>query len=232
MRRTVFLPVVLALAAAGPIPGEEAVRLAQAAMAAAGQPVLPMQPPARPLPSCDNTPTVTPFQGRWSAVTLTCEGPGGWRRVLRTGLPQVTADPEGRGTTVPPASAPVMVARHPLRRGAIVTAGDLREAQVAGIDPAQALPLAKLAVGRRLRTAIGEGQPLLERHLAPLLAVEAGQAVTLMIDTGTIAVSIGGEALESGEMGAVIRARVPGSGRVVEGRINGDRILQVGPKSF
>lgn len=228
MRRWLLLAPLI-LGAGGPIQGDEALRLAQAALTAAGQPAAAMEAPKRPLPACDHPPRVTPFQGRWDALAFSCDAPARWTRVLRSGSPD--EPPAPRGTSLPPAAPTVIVARHPLRKGALVTSGDLILAPVPGTDPAQALPDPALAIGRRLRTALGPGQPLLERQLEPLVLVEAGQSVQVLLDSGGFQVSIQGEALAAAAPGEVVRARIPSSGRIVEGRLVGDRILRITAKT-
>lgn len=219
-----------AQAAAQPIDGPTAVGLIQAAMQAAGVVAPPMAPPQRPLPACAHPPAVAPFQGRWNSAELTCQSPQPWRRVLRVAAGPPDAPPR---QAVPHQAAPaqaVLVAARPLRRGHRLAPGDLLPSRLAGVDPAQAMVRPQDAVGRRLRAALGAGQPLLERLMEPALAVEPGQRVDILAQGSGLAVAIEGEALQGGGMGDVVRVRVASGGREIEAEVSGPRRVTVTPK--
>jgi flagella basal body P-ring formation protein FlgA len=217
-------------AAAAPVSGAEAVALVAQAMAQAGAGAPNMPVPLRALPPCDHVPRVAPFQGRWTAAELACDSPQAWRRVLRTGAAPAAA-PQATPAAVPvPQTPPVLTAARPLRRGAVVLPGDLVPAPQPRVDPAQALDDPALAVGRRLRTAVGAGQPLLERHLDPLHLVEPGQRVGLVLLSRGFSVTAEGVALGGGGLGAVVAVEVLPGGRRIEAEVAGPRNLIVRPK--
>jgi flagella basal body P-ring formation protein FlgA len=216
--------------AAQPIDGPMAVALVQAAMQAAGMAPAAMAPPQRPLPACAHPPAVAPFQGRWTAAELTCSGPVPWRRVLRVAAGPDAAPPRQAAAALPEEAQVVLVAARALRRGHRMAPGDLLPARLAGVDPAQAVVRPQDAIGRRLRTAVGRGQPMLERQLEPALAVEPGQRVDITARDGGLAVAIEGEALQGGGVGDVVRVRVLSGGREIEAEISGPRRVTVTPK--
>lgn len=216
--------------AAQPIDGPTAVGLVQAAMRAAGVAPVAMAAPQRPLPACAHPPAVAPFQGRWTAAELTCETPVAWRRVLRVAARPDAMPPRRAAATLPEDAQVVLVAARALRRGHRLVPGDLVEGRLAGIDPAQAVLRLQDALGRRLRTAVGAGQPMLERQLEPALAVEPGQRVDISAQDSGLAVAIAGEALQGGGVGDVVRVRVLSGGREIEAEISGPRRVTVTPK--
>lgn len=209
------------------IDGVRAVALVDAAMRQAGMAAPTMEAPLRDLPACDHDPRVAAFQGTWAAAELTCDSPA-WRRVLRTGAPATRARSAPRPAVHP--SAPVVVtAARPLRRGEMVTETDLATAAMQHVDPAQALADLALAVGRELRAAVGQGQPVLERHLAPRHLVAGGQRVAVVLRSGAITVASEGIALGDGQAGDVVGVQMP-EGRRIEAEVAGPRNLIVRPK--
>lgn len=216
---------------AGPIPGETARLLVAGAMMQAGVGAPGMPPPLRPLPACDHVPRVAPFQGRWTAAELTCDTPVPWRRVLRTGAAAGTgAAPAVRPVRVPDNARPVLSAARPLRRGDLVSAADIVIRPVAGVSAAQALTDPVQAVGRRLRAAVGAGQPLLDRQLDPVLDVEPGQTVSVVLRSGAIELAAEAVALGGGRTGDLVPVQVFRDGRRIEAEVAGPRNLIVRPK--
>lgn len=209
------------------IDGAQAVALVQEAMTQVGMPVPPMSPPVRGFPPCDGEVRVAAFQGNWTAAELTCDSPA-WRRVLRTGMPGVRDLAPDR--TEPPFSAAIVVmAARPLRRGDVVTAADLTMAAGVRVDPAQALADPALALGRRLRAAVGQGRPVLERHLSPRHLVVEGHRVAIVLRSGAITVASEGVALADGVAGDVVAVQMP-EGRRIEAEVAGPHNLIVRPK--
>lgn len=215
---------------AGAITGEEAVRLVAQAMVDAGQVPPRMQAPVRALPSCSGTPRVTPLAGNWSSAEISCDQPTVWRRVLRTGaalsMPLSTRDSTGAAKNDLPLQTVLSVTR-PLPRGARIGPDDVMLLSQAGTDPAQVLSDPDLAVGRKLRRAIGAGQPLLERHLDPLLDIEEGQTVTVQLQSQGIDIASTGKALAGGVAGDRILIDPPSGGHPVEAMILAPGIVRV-----
>ena len=237
MIRRAGLGLVLGLACLAPAPvlsdgisGAEAVALIRDAMQQHGVPAPDMVTPLRPLPACDHPPKVLPQAGGWATVALRCTAPQAWTRVLRTGsratLPQ--GDPPAAGAGDPDGPL-ALTLRQPLPRGARITAADLVLHPVAGIDPAQRLHDPAQAIGRILRRALGQGQPLLERHLDPALDVEPGQQVTLHLQQGAIQIAATGTALAGGRIGARIPVRPASGGDPVEAMILVPGLVQPRP---
>jgi flagellar basal body P-ring formation protein FlgA len=217
---------------AGPVSGEMAVGLVRAAMTAAGAPAPAMTAPLRALPDCDHAPRVTPRGGTWAAAELTCDAPTPWVRVLRTGSAGAMTPPNEKGDRadiIAPTTAPTLVAARPLPKGRRIAPEDLATGQAAGIAPALRLDDPGLAVGRRLRVAIGTGQPVTERHLEPALDVEPGQLVTALLGTQGIEITTTAQAMAGGTIGDRIPLLNPSGGRKTEGVIIAPGIVRVRP---
>lgn len=209
------------------ISGDAALDLIRQAMAQAGVQAPAMVAPRRGLPPCDTAPQVQPLANDWSSATLTCAAPQPWRRVIRTGAPVAPRAPVAAGPTTPDTAPLVLTLTRPLARGARVTADDLTLAPYTGADPAQVLHDPALATGRRLRRALGVGQPLLARHLDPALDVEAGQSVTVQLTNGPIEIATTATALADGVAGARIPVQPASGGDPVEATIVAPGLVRV-----
>lgn len=116
-------------------------------------------------------------------------------------------------------SAEVLVARSALPAGRALTAADLaRERRDLSALP-DAIGREDLAIGQAPRSSLRAGQVLRQRLLVPALLVQRGEQVTIAASRGGIQVQAGGEALEAGALGAVIKVRNSASGRVIAARV-------------
>lgn len=215
--------------AASALDGEQTVRLIGRAMTAAGLPPPEMPVPARALPPCGHEPLVRPRLGDWRTVDLHCTAPGAWVRSLRTGAgvavpaTRVHAPDKARSTR-----PQVLGLARPLPRGARIGPDDLTLIDPGGPAPALALADRDLATGRRLRMALGVGQPLLDRHLEPLRDAEPGDRLTLQLASSGIEIAVEAEALEPARIGDRVRVRNLRSGREVSARLTARGLARVG----
>lgn len=123
----------------------------------------------------------------------------------------------------------VLVARHFLRRNAILSAADLRSerrelsALPGGYetDPAQ-------LIGRQLRQAFMAGMVISPRAVKMPSAVRQGDTVTLIVRQGGMQVTSSGIALSDAGLGERVRVRNSASQRVIEGTVIEERRVEVG----
>lgn len=210
----------LAMDYGGGVPGTEVGRLIRAAMAAAGQSVPEFADPARAFPPCAGVPAVLPRQGSWATAEVRCDAPV-WSRAVRTGAVAAGAS---AATAAPPASdaGPVaVVLARSVARGAVLTAEDVTLAPAGTRGPDGIFTDPAEVIGRRTRTALGVGRPVLLRQLEPVWLVARGNPVVLVAMAGGLAVSAPAEALDDGGMGDVIRVLNTSSGREVKAVVTG-----------
>lgn len=212
----VALTAVLAVGAtrAAAITGEAALAAIRDAMVAAGVDPPEMSAPMRDLPDCDHAPRVGQRGQGWAVAELSCDTPS-WSRLFRTGAPTVQMSAQDRRRP-DAAGAPMMTLVRPVPRGGRIMATDLMLGEFSGIDPAQAIRLPEQAIGRRLRVAMGPGQPLLERHLDPVQDIEPGQQVAVHVQTGAIMVSHMAVAVTGGRVGELVRLETPDGAKRIE----------------
>ncbi|MEY4983924.1 MAG: flagella basal body P-ring formation protein FlgA [Pseudomonadota bacterium] len=215
-----------ALAAGYPdgLPGAEVARLVSRALEAAGL-TATVAAPLRAFPACGSVPDVTARNGDWRTAEITCPAPR-WSRALRTGAQAATAAPDALAAPAAPQMA-VTLARS-LPRGAVVAAGDLTLAPVAGLGPDDIFTDPAEVAGRRLKSAVGAGRPLLLRHVEPRWLVQPGAPLLLEARAGGLSVTAPAEAREAGLLGDVVRVVNLSSGREVKATVTGPNRVSAG----
>lgn len=209
----------LAMDYGGGVPGEEVGRLIRAAMEEAGQAVPDFADPARAFPPCASKPEVLPRQGSWATAEVRCDGPV-WSRAVRTGAvigAAAMAAPDMETDDGPMA----VVLLRSVARGAVLMAEDVALAPAGARSPDGIFTDPDEVIGRRTKTALGAGKPVLLRQLEPVWMVARGNPVVLVAMAGGLAVSAPAEALDDGAMGDVIRVLNKSSGREVKAVVTG-----------
>lgn len=116
-------------------------------------------------------------------------------------------------------SARVLVMAHDVPAGQSIKDDDLTlERREVTLTP-DALSDVQAAVGLTGSRTLREGQVLSKRALLMPLLVVRGHSVSIVAGSGGIAVSVPGEALESGREGDVVRVRNTASGKVIRARV-------------
>ncbi|MBD1203339.1 MAG: flagellar basal body P-ring formation protein FlgA [Rhodobacteraceae bacterium] len=203
----------------GGVPGEEVGRLIRVAMEEAGQAVPDFADPARAFPPCASRPEVLPRQGSWATAEVRCDGPV-WSRAVRTGAvigAAAMAAPDMETDDGPMA----VVLLRSVARGAVLMAEDVALAPAGARSPDGIFTDPGEVIGRRTKTALGAGKPVLLRQLEPVWMVARGNPVVLVAMAGGLAVSAPAEALDDGGMGDVIRVLNKSSGREVKAVVTG-----------
>lgn len=221
------LMLLCAPLSAAALEGCEVQVLVEQALTAAGQGGRPVLSANRGYPPCPATPRIAPYRGGWQAVSLTCDGAGGWTRVIRIQGGQAGARVSGPPTEAPERAA--LVLAESLSRGTVLRAEHLREVDIAATGQGDLVVDVGTAIGRRLKSNLGAGQPLLARHLAHDWQVEEGGPVLIVTGVGGIRIEATGVALESGQLGQDIRVTNAGSGQVVHVTVTGRNKVTVRP---
>ena len=85
------------------------------------------------------------------------------------------------------------------------------------------------AVGLEARVAIYAGRPIKASDLGPPALIDRNQIVSLVYQSGGLAILAEGRALARGGVGDVIRVMNLASRSTVSGRVTADGTVQVGP---
>ena len=82
-------------------------------------------------------------------------------------------------------------------------------------------------IGRRAKIGVGVNQPLMAHHLYPDYLVEEGNEVVISSYAGGISVDMVGYAVENGQIGEWIGVENASSGKMVRGKITGEKKVSV-----
>ncbi len=126
------------------------------------------------------------------------------------------------------ATSPVAVAVHALVTGSVLKASDLR---VEEHDTSE-LPLGfmddpEVVAGLTVARPIPGGAYITNQMLVAPKAVERGQSVTLVADTGGISIRMAGRALSDGLLNQRVKVTNLSSGKVVEGIARSEQVVEI-----
>jgi flagellar basal body P-ring formation protein FlgA len=122
----------------------------------------------------------------------------------------------------------VAVAAHAIVAGTVLTANDLRvEQRDISELPAGFLDDPAIAVGLTASRPISGGAYLTNQQLVAPKAVQRGQSVTLVADTGGMSVRMAGRALSDGMINQRVRVQNLSSGKIVEGVARSEQVVEI-----
>lgn len=122
----------------------------------------------------------------------------------------------------------VLVTRQNLDRGRTLTNSDYQvEKRLLTDAPAGALSDPASAAGQVLLRALPAGAVLTEATVKAALAVKRGQAVTLSLSSGPVAIEVAGVAMQNGAIGDRVTVRNTNSKRLVEGVVKAPNVVGV-----
>jgi flagella basal body P-ring formation protein FlgA len=123
----------------------------------------------------------------------------------------------------------VPVASRPLKRGDVVSAGDIELSRVSKARVTRdAIENLGDLVGYQLTRNVGQGEMLSAAMVMIPPVIKAGSRVTLLFKQGRLEVTASGVALESGIRGAEIKVRNDSSKKIVSGKVVEDGLVAVG----
>jgi flagella basal body P-ring formation protein FlgA len=230
--RAFLLALIPTVAMASPyadgISPTEVTNLVSQAMVAAGQNGQIQVSQMRGFPACADAPAVSPRSGDWRTVELRCAAPRSWSRSVRTSatagaLPQ-------RTTRAEPAGIPVLTLTESLAAGTVIepthlTLKPVRDGSLDGLmtDP-------NSVIGRTLTVNLGEGRPVLARHLEHNWLVTEGTPVAIVYNAAGMLILASGIAAENGQRGQIIAVRNVGSDRLVKAIVTERNKVRVAAK--
>lgn len=224
----VVLPLV---AAAEPrvITGEDVRQAIVERLTQAGEHAAPNVLPEKQFYACDQPLEVQPAFGGWRSVLVVCPSPVEWEIVVRAqvkgaGLP----DAQGGDAAI----AQAVFLNRPLRRGDRIQSGDVELRPIDPLASGSIFADPDDVIGRVLTQSITTRVPLMPRHLLREWAVEAEDALSLVILRGGIQIVAPGVALEAGQFGDTIRVSNATSGVELLGKVVGDKKVEVVSKSL
>ena len=241
-----------AVASTAKLDGMDVSRLIVQKLAGQGLEGAPVIKPDRLFPACETKPEIEPMFGSWNTVSVRCESGSRWRFMIRTNLTsRVVPVPirdfkpgvakiglvkslaieqaMARGNTAAAVADEIEVVAlaRSVSRNDMIAAADVvmvavSERNVLGafFDPSD-------VIGRRAKIGVGVNQPLMAHHLYPDYLVEEGNEVVISSYAGGISVDMVGYALENGQIGEWIGVENASSGKMVRGKITGEKKVSV-----
>ncbi len=174
-----------------------------------GQIRIDVAPPALPrhLPKCDQLEPWLPAGARaWGKVRVgvRCVDQASWALYVQAEV-SITGD--------------YLVSARALRPGEVLGAADLavRSGKITAMGR-HLLTDMNQAIGKQMRFAVGQGQPLRATMLAAPIVIQSGRPVKIIVQGNGFRVANQGTALGNGRAGDAIRVRL-GSGKVVSGTV-------------
>ncbi len=169
------------------------------------------------LPQCDTA--LQPFLRRGATVTsrtvvgVRCEGSRPWKVYVPVNVVVVES---------------ILVAKMTLPRGHVLTVADV-VAQDHDISrlPGGYVAIVDRLIGKKLKHQITAGRVITPGMLEAELIVRRGQSVTLIINSGTLNITMSGKALTDGGLNQRIRVENSGSKRIVEGIVRSPEHVEV-----
>ncbi|MCR9113329.1 MAG: flagellar basal body P-ring formation chaperone FlgA [Rhodobacteraceae bacterium] len=224
--------VVLPLVAASEphvISGEDVRRAIVKRLTEAGEHAAPNVLPEKQFYVCDQPLEVQPAFGGWRSVSVVCPSPVEWKIVVRAQVKSAGL-PDAQGGDV--ATAQAVFLNRPLRRGDRIQSGDVELRPIDPLSSGSVFADPEDVIGRVLTQSITTHVPLMPRHLLREWAVEADDALSLVILRGGIEVISTGIALEAGQFGDTIRVLNATSGVELLGKVVGDKKVEIVSKSL
>ena len=122
----------------------------------------------------------------------------------------------------------VVAATRPLTKGMVVHAEDLKlvEKDLARIHASYFTDISQVA-GKQVTRKVTMGKPITSAMVKAPLQVERGQRVSLIAESGRLAVRMTGEALEDGASGERIQVRNISTKRIIDGVVLSATTVQV-----
>lgn len=125
-------------------------------------------------------------------------------------------------------TSPVTIAAHAIVAGSVLTDKDLRVEQrdVSALPPGY-MDDPSVAVGLTASRPISSGAVITNQFLLAAKAVQRGQTVTLVADTGGMSVRMAGRALSDGLVNQRVRVQNLSSGKIVEGIARSEQVVEI-----
>jgi flagellar basal body P-ring formation protein FlgA len=125
-------------------------------------------------------------------------------------------------------TSPVTIAAHAIVAGSVLTDKDVRVEQrdVAALPPGY-MDDPSVAVGLTASRPISSGAVITNQFLVAAKAVQRGQTVTLVADTGGMSVRMAGRALSDGLVNQRVRVQNLSSGKIVEGIARSEQVVEI-----
>jgi flagella basal body P-ring formation protein FlgA len=117
--------------------------------------------------------------------------------------------------------------KRPLEKNAVIGLDDLQLVISKNQYQKSFFNSKKNLVGRKLKKNLKVGQLLHPRHLYENFDIQGGDALSIVSHIGNAKVTVSGEAVDSGNLGDLIKVKNLRSGKIVKGYVKKNKIIRV-----
>lgn len=122
----------------------------------------------------------------------------------------------------------IVITSNSIARGIEISADDisLEKREISTLRTGYLTDL-KQAIGKKLKRALQKGSALRHQFLKTALMVKKGHVVTIIAKNSRLTIRMKGKALSNGSKGELIYVKNSKSGRVVQGKVIADNLVQI-----
>ena len=169
--------------------------------------------------ACNAALDIMPLQGSFRTVTVKCPDQDGWNIAVRTRIGKTVVLAAKEHPKVFPEMMMVVTMNRSVKKGAFITAADVKLAPVSRKTSKHYFTRIQDVVARKAIRNIGIDRVVEARQLELNYAIRAGQKVTIEHKIGPVQVLSEGIALSDAQLGDTARILNTKSKREVEGRV-------------
>jgi flagella basal body P-ring formation protein FlgA len=169
-----------------------------------------------------------PLQGSFRTVTVKCPDQDGWNIAVRTRIGKAVVLAAKEHPKVTPEMMMVVTMNRSVKKGAFITAADVKLAPVSRKTSKHYFTRIQDVVARKAIRNIGIDRVVEARQLELNYAIRAGQKVTIEHKIGPVQVLGKGIALSDAQLGDTARILNTKSKREVEGRVVSEKKIFIG----
>ena len=114
-----------------------------------------------------------------------------------------------------------------LEKNSVLTINDLETLSFNNLGKSSFFNDKNMLIGRKIKKNLKMGQILHPRHVFENFEIESGDALSIVSSVGKAYVIVGGEAINAGNLGDLIRVKNLRSGKIVKGYIKKNKIIRV-----
>ena len=114
-----------------------------------------------------------------------------------------------------------------LEKNSVLTINDLETLSLNNLGKSSFFNDKNMLIGRKIKKNLKMGQILHPRHVFENFEIESGDALSIVSSVGKAYVIVGGEAINAGNLGDLIRVKNLRSGKIVKGYIKKNKIIRV-----
>ena len=178
--------------------------------------------------ACNAALDIMPLQGSFRTVTVKCPDQDGWNIAVRTRIGKAVVLAAKEHPKVTPEMMMVVTMNRSVKKGAFITAADVKLAPVSRKTSKHYFTRIQDVVARKAIRNIGIDRVVEARQLELNYAIRAGQKVTIEHKIGPVQVLSEGIALSDAQLGDTARILNTKSKREVEGRVVSEKKIFIG----